>query len=380
MGEIRMTELKLRFLSPEKVLREKVTVSDTSRFTSSSAPISCFDPARNTIFTPYHASYDGFGEQASVFALARIPLPGLKAASSVLLESDVPFYGKKYNWPIDGSAIMFDGKVRIFFLAGADSYYRLDWSPEEEKAVGAPEPVLCRTGEGASIRPLNRDAVEDYLKSHGCTGYDLRGDARENIICTAKPAWNGNTFYGTVTSFLSQPILFRCRDGGTFEFCGIVPALAKYECQTAVLNGKVYVLLRGASGDEFWEADEGEWRFRPCGRLGLAETRPQLMACGGKLLLAYSQNGVLPNRIRDGRNNITILAGDSGDLSRFEEVFHAVDEMGIVYYDIVNCNGDLYMIWSNSERFPDKIVRGVLQGKDTLYCSLLAEKTEVEMP
>ena len=100
------------------------------------------------------------------------------------------------------------------------------------------------------------------------------------------------------------------------------------------------------------------------------------MACGGKLLLAYSQNGVLPNRIRDGRNNITILAGDSGDHSRFEEVFHAADEMGIVYYDIVNCNGDLYMIWSNSERFPDKVVRGVLQGKDTLYCSLLAEKKE----
>ena len=36
--------------------------------------------------------------------------------------------------------------------------------------------------------------------------------------------------------------------------------------------------------------------------------------------------------------------------------------------------GDLYMIWSNSERFPDKIVRGVLQGKDTLYGSLLATK------
>ena len=81
-----------------------------------------------------------------------------------------------------------------------------------------------------------------------------------------------------------------------------------------------------------------------------------------------------PNRIRDGRNNITILAGDSEKLSEYETVFQATDEMGIVYYDIVNCSGDLYMIWSNSERFPDKIVRGVLQGKDTLYCSLLATK------
>ena len=43
----------------------------------------------------------------------------------------------------------------------------------------------------------------------------------------------------------------------------------------------------------------------------------------------------------------------------------------------VNCNGNLYMIWSNSERFPDKTVWGVLQGKDTLYCSLLAEQADM---
>ena len=371
-----MKELKLRFRSPEQVLREKITVSDTGRFTASSAPISCFDPARKVIFTPYHASYNGYGEQASVFALARTALPDIKAASSILMESDVPFYGQKYNWPIDGSSIMLDGKVRIFFLAGGDSYYRMDWSPEEENVIGPAEPVLCCTADDIAPRALTRDAVEDYLKVHNCTGYDLRSDVRENIICTAKPAWSGNQFYGAITSFHSQPILYRCRDGKTFEFCGIIPALAKYECQVAVLNGKIYALLRGASGDEFWVADENEWQFRPCGRLGIAETRPQLFACNGKLLLAYSRTGILPNKIRDGRNNITILAGDSEDLSQFKEVFHAVDEMGIVYYDIVNCNGDLYMIWSNSERFPDKLVRGVLQGKDTLYCSLLAEKTE----
>ena len=177
-----------------------------------------------------------------------------------------------------------------------------------------------------------------------------------------------------ITSSLAQPILFHCKDGMTFDFCGIVPALAKYECQTAVLNGRIYALLRGAAGDDFFVADEGEWIFRPLGRLGIAETRPQLMAYGNKLLLAYSKNDVLPNKIRNGRNNITILMGEGDDIAAFKQVFYAVDEMGIVYYDIVNCNGDLYMIWSNSERFPDKKVWGVLQGKDTLYCSLLAAK------
>ena len=368
-------DLNLKFRTPEEVFHDKVPVSDIERFTSSSAPVSCFDPVRKRIFTPYHASYSGYGEQASVFALAAIPVPGVDhASSSVLLESDVPFQGKPYNWPIDAFSILFNGNPRIFFLAGADHYYWMDWSPEKSEIKDGILPVLCKKDEKSQPQPLTTEAVEAYLKAHGCTGYNLPGDSKEHIICTAKPSWNGAGFYGMITSSLSQPILFRCRDGITFEFCGIVPSLAKYECQTAVLNGKIYALLRGASGDEFWTAEEGEWKFRPCGRLGMSETRPQLMRYDGSLLLAYSRNGVLPNRIRDGRNNITILAGNSENLSEYETVFQATDEMGIVYYDIVNCNGDLYMIWSNSERFPDKIVRGVLQGKDTLYCSLLAVK------
>ncbi|MBQ6597232.1 MAG: hypothetical protein IJH79_06730 [Lentisphaeria bacterium] len=370
-------ELDLKFRTPEEVFHDKVPVSDIERFTSSSAPISCFDPVRKMIFTPYHAAYREFGEQASVFALAAIPVPGVdRASSSVLLESDVTFQGKSYNWPIDAFSILYNGSPRIFFLAGADNYYCFDWSPEKSAIEGGIRQVLCKTDENSQQQPLTTEAVEAYLKANNCDcdRCSLRGASKEHIICTAKPSWNGSGFYGMITSSLSYPILFRCRDGMTFEFCGVIPALAKYECQTAVLNGKIYALLRGASGDEFWEADEGEWQFRPCGRLGMSETRPQLMRYDDSLLLAYSRSGVLPNRIRDGRNNITILAGNSEKLSEYETVFQAVDEMGIVYYDIVNCNGDLYMIWSNSERFPDKIVRGVLQGKDTLYGSLLATK------
>lgn len=371
-------DLQLDFRAPEDVLKSKVTVSDIERFTASSAPISCFDPERNMIFTPYHAAFSGFGEQAAVFALAGIPIPDVsKAASCVMLESDVPFEGKKYNWPIDAFSAMIGGKLRIYFLAGGDSYYTMEWSPEKSAAENGISPVLCRPGKEAPVCPLTDKVVDAFLKDHGCTGYDLSGDAREHIICTSKPAWGNDCFYGMITSSLAQPILFRCRDGKIFEFCGIVPVLAKYECQTALLNGKIYALLRGADGDDFFVADEDEWIFRSIGKIGIAETRPQLMTYGKHLLIAYSKNDVLPNKIRNGRNNIRIITGSGEDLSTFKEVFYAVDEMGIVYYDIVNCNGDLYMIWSNSERFPDKKVWGVLQGKDTLYCSLLASRKKV---
>ena len=66
-----------------------------------------------------------------------------------------------------------------------------------------------------------------------------------------------------------------------------------------------------------------------------------------------------------------ILLGRGTDLAAYEDVYHVVDPMGFVYYDIVDCRGQLYVIWSNSERFPDKPVWGCLQGKDTLYLSRL---------
>ena len=84
-----MMDLNLKFRTAEEVFHDKVPVSDIERFTSSSAPVSCFDPVRKMIFTPYHAAYREFGEQASVFALAAIPVPAVdRASSSILLESD----------------------------------------------------------------------------------------------------------------------------------------------------------------------------------------------------------------------------------------------------------------------------------------------------
>ena len=137
-----------RFRRAEDVLRGKMVVSDVRRFTASSAPISCFDAGRNTIYTPYHASRTGFGEQTSVFVIAEISVSNIEVAESyVLLESDVEIQGGKYNWPIDASALLFNGKVSVFFLANADNYYYFDWSQERHCIDGVIRPVQCRIGD-----------------------------------------------------------------------------------------------------------------------------------------------------------------------------------------------------------------------------------------
>lgn len=366
------------FIPADEFLRNRIPISDIKKFTSSSNPVSCFDPETQTIYSPYHAAFSGYGEQVSVFAMAETPIPAVKGAKNhILLQNGVAFEGKKYRNPIDASAIMLGDKVRVWFLADGKDYYFFDWSKTEHKISGGIHKLMCKTGDSAPV-PLNADAVRKFLDANGCTRYRLERDPRENIIMTARPSWDGDTFYGTVTSGWSQPILFRCSDGKTIEFLSVIPNIAQYECTVALLNGKIYALLRGTvRGANFFVADAGEWKFRPCGRLPAAETRAQMLTHNGKLLIAYSRNNIQPNKIRNGRNNMIILEGEGEDLKQYKEIFRVVDEIGFVSFDIVDCNGGLYVIWSNSERFPDQPVpvsgKVALQGKDVLFCSKLTK-------
>ena len=340
-------------------------VSDIEAFTCGSAPVLCYDPIRRTIYAPYLASRRGFGEQHEIVALSAIPVDRPdKAANTVLLEVGKPLNGVDLSQVIDPFAILVGGKVRIFALVNATRYYRIDFDPATGE-VGSLLPVSCRLF-GGERRPLDADALAAALSSFGFSGWNLSADAGEHLICTAKPTWDGNAFYGTVTSGLSQPVVFRCEDGETFDFIGAVPALAKYECQLALAGGRFFALLRGATGPDYFVSDDGGRTFVPVRRLGIAETRPQLMSWRGRLLLAFSLNGEKPNDVRDGRNNIHICLADPRKPGDLKEILHEVDPLGIVYFDLVDIGDGLAMIWSDSRRFPDKVIRGFRQGKDRL--------------
>ena len=277
----------------------------------------------------------------------------------------MPKDGVSYTTVVDPLAIMADGKVRLFFMANSAHYRYLDFDPATA-STGRVHPVKCRLNPGDAPRTLDAAALAEYLTSKGCTGFNLKRDPVEPVICTAKPAWDGDAFYGTVTSGMSQPVVFRCSDRETFDFLGVIPIVAQYECQVAVLNGRIYALLRGTSGADFFTSDDGGRTFTAAGRLGQAETRPQLMTYRGKVLIAFSRNGERPNRIREGRNNVHVLVGEGRDLSAYREVFHRIEPMGFVYYDFIDTGDGLSVIWSDSGRFPDKPVWGCLQGKDRL--------------
>ena len=58
------------------------------------------------------------------------------------------------------------------------------------------------------------------------------------ILIAAAALSARGAFYGFVTSACSQPVLFRCSDGETLEFVGVVPDFVKW----GAVQGKDQVL------------------------------------------------------------------------------------------------------------------------------------------
>ena len=356
------------FRQPSAVLSEATCVSDTNAFTCGSAPISCVHDG--TIYAPYLTARSGHGEQHKIIALSVFAADRPSAARSfVIAEAGVSGPAADCSQVIDPFSVWHAGKVRVFFLADAEHYRYCDWDPVTE-TVGAATPVKC-VWTGAATNELTSVPLAAYLTEKGCAGFNLQADASEHLICTAKPACHDGAFYGTVTSGSSQPVVFRCADGETFEFVGVVPVIGQYECQIAWLDDTLYALVRSAvNGKNFWSSSDGgaTWDFRAS--IPMSATRPQLLAWRSRLLVGYSEDNVTPNSIRAGRNNMRLMAGTNTDFSTFEQAFRVVDPIGFVYYDLVPCGDELYCLWSNSSVYPD--LGGTLSGKDAIFAARLS--------
>ncbi|HHW31191.1 MAG TPA: hypothetical protein GXX20_05885 [Clostridiaceae bacterium] len=348
------------------ILNNKVAISDTVNYVSSSASISCFDPDHGKIYTVYHASRTNYGESRDVLALAVIPVgQPHKTENYVVLKHGDEQNGIVYRDMIDSNIVFMGNFVRIFFISGGTQYFYIDFDIHK-KTFSEIKPVLC-TYDGVT-RELKDTVFEEYLKSRGLTGYRF-DDVYEHIINTSRIYRHGSYWYGCLTSFLCQPVIYRTKDCINYEFVGYIDKLAKYETQTAIVEDLMYTLLRGAKGDNFYVSNDLGKTFTPAGRIEFNETRPQLLEYKGKLLMAISLVDIEPNLVRNGRNNMKILLGNGQNLSEYEEVLFIKDKYGIVYYDIINYKNVLYMIWSNADLYLDKSNHA----KDLLYYSKIGE-------
>ena len=352
-------------------LSKGVVVSDTNRFTCGSAPCVTVSEDGRTFYTPFLTSTTGFGECHDIAAVAEFPVANPKAAKShVICRIGEQFCGLTVSSVLSFVSFPWQGNVRVTLDINYGVCGWRDWDPRTKKVVGEGR-YKCRFAPGAKPEFITPEALTRYLNERGFTGHNVYRERGDRLLCGTKPCWDGKAFYGFATSSCSQPVLYRCEDGETLDFLGVVPEICEYECQVTKLNGVLYAYMRGSTNDNFFVSRDGGRTFSPSGRLPDGKQRPQLQTWRGKVLLSYSAPDEKPNGVRNGRNNLHMLWGEGGDLSKYREILHAIDPLGIVYYDIVDLNGELHILWSNAERFPNHVKWGAVQGKDQILFARL---------
>ena len=378
----------------QKILWNRKAVSDISQFTASAASESCIDPDRAVIYSTYLASRKNYGETRDSVILAKIPVGQPEKTETIpVIEKGTVIDGVTYNEFLDCNAYFYQteeyetvkthfgetgniyrGFVRILFLAVPEDYFYTDY--DIKNGTFTPYRRLRALVDGEET-VLTGTAYQTYLRNHGLSGYGNSGDPGENVILTDKVRLAPDGYrYTFITAKGTQPVFARIRDGSDrVEMIGHIPVEGEYETQSALLNGTYYAIVRGvAEGENFWTSEDMGRTWKPGCRYEFNVTRPQCLEYFGKVLVAVSVCGILPNLVRDGRNNLRLLYGEGPDLSTYEEIFTIQDARGIVYYDIVNYKGDLYVIWSDGSLQIDKNP----QAKDALFMARIGDLRFIE--
>ncbi|MBR6978066.1 MAG: hypothetical protein IKH74_06670 [Lachnospiraceae bacterium] len=375
----------------EKILGRRTCVSDTVAFTASSAPESCIDPDHGMIYSTYLASRQNYGESRNIVALARIPVCQPERFTTwIVAESDMEIAGKKYGEFLDCNAYyyqtseeaatvvthfgqtgtLYRGYVRVMFLSYGEEYFYTDFDIQNETfSENRPLKVLFHGEE----KPLTGALYARILRDFGFTDFDLYKEKWEHVILTDKFRLHTDGYrYSMMTAGQAQPVCVRIAEGSdVLEIRGAIPKLGQYETQSAILNchSAMAALVRGAEGDNYYLSDDLGLSWRPAGRVEFNTTRPQLLPYKGKLLSGISIVGVLPNRVRDGRNNLILSFAARPELDAYEDIFFIQDPYGIVYYDIFDYKDTLYMIWSSGDLYIDKNP----QAKDLLWFAKIGD-------
>ncbi len=374
----------------ERILGRRTCVSDTVAFTASSAPESCIDPDHGMIYSTYLASRQNYGESRNIVALARIPVCQPERFTTwVVAESGMEIAGKKYGEFLDCNAYyyqtseeaatvvthfgqtgtLYRGYVRVLFLSYGEEYFYTDFDIQNETfSEIRPLRVLFHGGE----KPLTGALYARILRDFGFTDFDLYKEKWEHVILTDKFRLHTDGYrYSMMTAGQAQPVCVRIAEGSdVLEIRGAIPKLGQYETQSAIhADGTMAALVRGAEGDNYYLSEDLGLSWRPAGRVEFNTTRPQLLPYKGKLLRGISVVGILPNRVRDGRNNLILSFAARPELDAYEDIFFIQDPYGIVYYDIIDYKDTLYMIWSSGDLYIDKNP----QAKDLLWFAKIGD-------
>lgn len=353
----------------EDFLKRRFVVSDITSFTCGSGPSSVVSDDCKSIYSAFLTSRTGKGECHDIVAISDIPLDAPASARSYVIgEKGENIAGVQVDDIILTTSFKWNGMVRVILSLNDAFLGWRDWNPITKSIAG--EGIFkCRFN--GNVQKLTPEALMEYLSLIGCKGFDVFKELHDRVLASSRMCHANGSLYGFMTSSNSQPILYRCDDGECFDFISIVPNICQYECQVEYMNGIFYAIGRGMVGDNFWVSKDNGKTFTPAGRVPDGLCRQQLLVHADQLLIGYPAPDEKPSIVRNGRNNFHLLAGNGTQIDDFREIFHALDPMGLIMFEFVPVKDEIYVIWSNAERFPDYVKWGAVQGKDQLLMSKL---------
>ena len=150
----------------------RTVVSDTNRFSCGSGSVSCLSSDGTHVFVPYLASTNGFGECHDLTAIADVPVskPG-RARSFIVCQSGETFLGVPVTTVVSYASFPWKGEVRVMLDVNSDRFGFRDWDPRSRRVTGEGL-FMCRWEGNGGARPLSPDAISDYLKGRGLSGFN----------------------------------------------------------------------------------------------------------------------------------------------------------------------------------------------------------------
>jgi len=335
-----------------KILENSIQINDGLKQTSSDGACLAFDTKYGIMFCAYMPGYHGdYGESRGKIALSYFPA----SQPSNIKYIDVAVGNDVYVPNIIGLG---DGKVRVIYEKNSRDdgdhpicYKDFDCISEtlsEEKTINLKK-------DNGTIVPLGLSHAFEYLESKGYTKHVYV--KTEQIIIGGGTLFHGDDgmIYGSITSELSEVILFRSDDNmATVEFFAVYPRQVQYEFDYKLLNNKIYAVYRtnhekNANSFSVSE-DNGITWSEPYDFEESIQCRPRLIVSNGKVIMAYNYfNGDSGNRpeVIMGRTAIRICTVDKEDRPILLSDLHS--KYGIVNISLADVYGDVYMAYSTSE-------------------------------
>lgn len=310
-----------------------------------------FDKKYGIMFCAYMPGFHGdYGESRGKIMLSYFPASQPTNIRFVEISSGHEDY-------VPNIISLGDGMVRVFYEKDSrkDTDHNICYKDFDFKSeVLSNEKIVEVSREGGKRVPLALSECFDYLEKNGY--HDHIYHATEQIIFGGHTPFLGDDgyYYGSITSELSEAILYRSRDHlATLEFFAIYPRQVEYEFDYGFLDGAIYAIYRtnkSENGCSFvYSEDGGKSWAEPIVLASSIQCRPRMITSQGNLILCYNclnnDSGHRPSVIM-GRTEVKLCIVKD---HKPEEVLSLHSKYGIVNIALADILGDVYMAYSTSE-------------------------------